>query len=527
MGEQKGERYSTKNNIQLIRMTSLKKSATTHDCRYGNSHSQWQPSRTSVHPAGGIKIIIQSLAMQPTTAGTTKMPFEALIQRANDSGSFDTSLEYKSLPPNRHRKVSTAAHNAKQLHNNTIHEFGYMDELRQRLNKKDGGSDPVVSPSKKIPFFDSKNVLDATPKSVRQQLMNSINVTGKRLPLCSTPFRPKRPTQLNLQTPPADARFIDSENESVDDENDTVAGIVFESDDALMDVSTTAVESTDEDEAQHRTLIKCFSLTPDSCRRLCTQNTPNRSVTSAPSSPKCERRSNFLSSFRKNRSSIVSPLEKSPLRRQKNVKIKHSKLFNFFRSTPVASKSSTECSNLSDTCTRLRQLLANAEDFDDTELGCAPLLVHENIDRHGAGKPVDWGENFEFSFICEPSHSEVDNDDYDDNDDDQKSIYVSCESVTNEQMPSIPMVKVTPAAPASSDTSHQYIRRSSIPTKNALSPFRRSISDPTLRGMVFTTVGGISNIDPHSIVAATQIQANAFRVSRAFSHRQTNKQTNK
>lgn len=479
-------------------MTSLKKSATSHDCRYGNTQSPWQPSH-SAHPSGGIKIIIQSLTMQPNTAaGTTKMPFEALIKCANDSSSFDTSLEFKSLPPNRHRKAAkSTATDGKQSHNNTIHGFGYMDELRQRLNKN-VGSDVFDSPSRKMPFFDKKNVIDTLPKSAGQKLMNSMNVMAKRLPTCSTPFRPKPPAQLNLQTPPDDARFIDSENEFVDD---------VDGEDALMDVSTTAVESADEDEAQNLTLIKCFSLTPDSCRRLSTRVTSNQSVTSAPSSPKYERRSNFLSSFRKKRSSIVSPLEESPLRRQKNVKIKNSKFFNVFRSTPVASKSSTECSNLSDTCTRLRQLLANAEDFDDTELGCAPLPDQEN---------VHWGDNFEFSFICEPSHSDAEVDDG--NDGDQKSIYVSCESVTAEKMSRpVRMVKVTPAPVSSKSTHH-------IPptTQNSLSPFRRSVSDPTLRGLVFTTVGDAITTDPNSM-AATQIQMHGIRVSTAFSHRQINK----
>lgn len=483
-------------------MTSLKKSSTSHDCRYSNSQSQWQPSH-SIHPPGGIKIIIQSLTMQPTTAGTTKMPFETLIQRANDSGSFDTSLEFKSLPSNRQRKSSKSlATGENHFHNNTIHGFGYMDELRRRLSKN-VGSDALDLASKKIPFVDKKNVIDTMPKSMCKKLMNSTSVMGgKRLPTCSTPFRPKRPTQLNLQTPPADARFIDSENESVD-------GI--DGDDALMNVSTTAVESADEDETQNNTLIKCFSLTPDAGRRLCTRITSNRSVTSAPSSPKYERRTNFLSSFRKNRSSIVSPLEESPLRRQKNVKIKNSNFFNFFRSTPIASKTLTESSNLSETCTRLRQLLANAEEFDDTELGCAPLLVQDNVDRHSAEQTIDWDENFDFSFICEPSHSDLEIEDGDD--DDQKSIYVSCESVTAEQMPrQVPIVKVTPAAAASSESA-DHIRPAS---QYILSPFRRSVSDPTLRGLLFTTVDDSSNTDPNP-VNATQMQMHAIRVSKQLS----------
>lgn len=499
-------------------MTSLKKSATSHDCRYGgNSQTQWQPTRAA-HPSGGIKIIIQSLTMQPSTVGTTKMPFEALIQRANDSGSFDTSLEFKSLPPNRqHRKAShSAVTSAKQFQNNTIHGFGYMDELRQRLNKnvESGANDSL---SRKIPFFDKKNVIGTTPKSTCQNVVDSTNVTAKRLPACSTPFRPKRPTQLNLQTPPADARFIDSENESVDD---------IESADELMNVSTTAVESADEDEAQNHTLIKCFSLTPDSCRRLSTHYISNRSVTSAPTSPKYERRGHFLlSSFRKNRSSIVSPLEESPLRRQKNFKIKNSKFFNFFRSTSVATKSTTDSSNLSETCTQLRQLLANAEESDNTELGCAPLRCQKNCaDLHRTEKIIDWGENFEFSFICEPSHSnqEIYNDDDDygsegDGDDDQKSIYVSCESVGTEPMlRSIPMVKVTPAATASlkSNAPTHHIRST---TQNLLSPFRRSVSDPTLRSMLFTAIVDNISTDQNSLDAA-QIQMHSDRVSTAFSH---------
>lgn len=473
-------------------MTSLKKSSISDGCCYNNIQSQRQPSR-SAHPSVSIKIIIQSLTVQSNASGSTKIPFEALIQGANDSASFDTSLEFKSLPLSRQDRAPTSvATNATSFHK-TVHGFEYMEELRQRLNKNIGTNAKDL-PSK-TPLVDKKNLIDAMPKTTCQKFKNTTNVTAKRLPKCSTPFRLKRPSQLDLQTPPADARFIDSENESVDGEN------------ALMDVSTTTVESADDDDAQNQTLVKCFSLTPDSCRQLSTRIAGSRTTTSVPNSPKHKRGGNSMSSFRVNRSSIVSPLEESPLRRQRNVKIKNSSFFNLFRSTPVVSKSSTENPNLSETCTKLRQLLANAEDSDDTELGCAPLLARENVNQLSREKTMDWSENLEFSFICEPSHSDADIDD-DDDKDDQKSIYVSRESVnTDPHVRSIPIVKVKPVA-----TKYQQNHHIRTTTQNSLSPFRRSMSDPTLRGMVFTTANVNSGSDLNS-VAATQIQMHAIRVS--------------
>lgn len=472
-------------------MASLKKSAISDGCGYNSFQSQRQPSR-SAHPSGSIKIIIQSLTVQSNASGSTKIPFEALIQGANDSASFDTSLEFKSLPPSQQDRAKAAANAAP--FNKTVHGFEYIDELRQRLNQKIG-TDANDLPSKRTPLCDKKNVIDAMPKSTCQKLENTTNVTAKRLPKCSTPFRLKRPSQLDLQTPPADARFIDSENESVDGEN------------ALMDVSTTAVESADDDDAQNQTLVKCFSLTPVACHQLSTRIGFNRTTTSVPNSPKHKRGGHIMSSFRVNRSSIVSPLEESPLRRQRNVKIKNSSFFNLFRSTPVASKSSTENPNLSETCTQLRQLLANAEDSDDTELGCAPLLARENANQLNREKTMDRSENLEFSFICEPSHSDVDIDD--DDDDGQKSIYLSRESVNTgqQQVRSNPIVKVKPGT-ATYQKSHHI--RTAPP--NSLSPFRRSMSDPMLRGMVFTTANMNSGSDLNP-VAATQIQMHAIRVS--------------
>lgn len=512
-------------------MKSLKKSATSHDCRHDDTQSQWLSSQTAHRPAA-IKIVIQSVTIQPnsgsataaaTTAGTTKMPFQALIQRANDSGSFDTSLEYKSLPSNRcQRKVlrgnaTNAQTRTKSFHNHTIHGIRYMDELRERLNQ----TNAIDMAPKKTPFADKKNVIDTstktsattTPKSTCQKLMNSISVTAKRLPTSSTPFRPKRSHQSDLHLQKSSVHVDATEY----DDTVTVG------DDTLMDVSTTAVESGDEDDTQNRTLIKCFSLTPHSCRRLSSFVTSNRSVTSAPNSPEFERRNTFLSSFRKNRSSIVSPLEESPLRRQKNVKLKNSaKFFNLFRSTPIASKTSaTTNSNLSDTCSRLQQLLANAEDLDESELGCVPL-TSDAVSAVIDAKTAAWEENFDFSFICEPSHSDVEND-FAGDEDDQQSVYMSCESMASDQRArAIPMVKVSSPVP--------FVRQRNRSTNHTfLSPVRRSVSDSTLHNLVFSVAsdGGrntattltdatdmvVSTLTATAVAATNQIQMHAIRVS--------------
>lgn len=384
-----------------------------------------------------VKVIIQSLKtnagpldFQRTVACNPAKMFKSLIQRANDSGSMDTSLEYKSLCIDRTPQRTVP----------------YVDELREILKEnqhrtKLSLTDSCGTPTK-MPFTNRKNLPDAstnTPKNDVKVACDKCDtkILNKKMPASSTPYRPKHDhennnnceRECNLMTPTTDVRSI--EFDSYDD----------------------------------KTLVKCFSLTRASCRRMASLRKSSKKPNDE-TSPIFERRSLFTSSFNaSNRSSIIGPTELSPLRRQTNIKVKNNKIFNFFRSSKTGRTSPRPESDLTQTCNDLTQLLDKSNQNLD-ELGCVPLLTKDNIDLYtstGADcdKTIDWGNNFEFSYICEPSTSDIDED----------NEYSS----KNESQPNIPHVHISPPSTGCGQTINE-----SVICDLASSPFRRSVSDPAL-----------------------------------------------
>lgn len=472
-------------------MTSLQKSASTSNCDYKKLAMRYQMDGTiDPRPKRGpdVKIIIQSLQLNPvddqqmavsrSNACNPAKMFKSVIQRANDSGSMDTSLEYKPL--------STIAENK---NGHSLHrKMPYVDELREILKKNQNfqsksnnapKNDGVQTPSK-LPFANRKNLpqtpIDCEPKNnsaavpkVCEQYVDSVKLK-KKMPMSSTPYRAKADnetnnnckSEINLMTPAADVRFIDADCEKTDGEI-------------------------------NKTLVKCFSLTRASCRRMASfrknlrKQGSSSEIFEQKTSPKFERRTLFTSSLnsKTNRSSVVLPDETSPLRRQKNIKVKNSKLLNFFRPSKVNEEEGIVCSkhesNLSHTCNNLTQLLAKSDQIFD-ELGCVPLLTKDNLDYHTccdddmneSDQTICWGDKFEFSFLCEPSTSDIE----EDFDDDIGSEYFP--SVENTKFPNIPFVKVSP--PSSIETNE--CQRSNKDATNNFdinsSSFRRSVSDPAL-----------------------------------------------
>lgn len=485
-------------------MTSLKKSTLSHE-------SLSMPSSN------------QPMAMPIIQTIESKL-FESLIKRANDSGSFDTSLEYKSLPVKQHQHSHLAENknNKKIIRDNENNIFSYLAELQKRQTlatdfkkrKQFNGNDNNtmiqtkseinnITPSK-VPFINKKNVpknyqtpvrdenenfhITSTPKSAIsacQKLKKSLNIY-KKLPTSSTPFCLERPiiaspptvSSLNLLAPPTDARFINYENESMVGLQDNYA-------------------SDADDEPHNKTLVKCFSLTQSSCRHFATtikllKSENNRPVASAPNSPKFERHSTTLLSFntKKNRSSIVSPIEESPLRRQNNVKLKSSTFFNFFRSPKLdVANDAPQESNLTQTCNKLSELLAKSEEFDD-ELCCSPLLIKENIEHHESDLSV-WKDNnfydseqFEFSFICEPSTSDIETEDKD-----YLTEFQLDENLHSKQINE----SILPKSPAGGSNVITAIT----------SPFRRSNSDPE---MLSPITGHIATLNADNEVNSSFVQ---------------------
>lgn len=392
--------------------------------------------------------------------------FQALIQKANDSGSFDTSLEVKSLPTKEPKQQNRKKYNATS-HNITI---SYMEELRDRIHNKKIilnrtkennviEKRDMAKTSRKIPFICKKNIQreDTLKKYNRKQLQQS-----QQQLMCSTPVRnPSNGNStlnnLNLLTPPADVRFIDSENRT--------------STENIHNISNVAVDGEIDDNLQNIKLFKCFSLTPTACRERNVAFQNIRSITSAPNSPIFEKKSTIFSSFRKKRSSIVSSNEESPLRRQKNVKYKNLNFFKNFLSPTKTSPTNgfPRPEGLANTCSMLNDLIDNGSETDvNINKNNLPELSEEQIHF----LPFIEQDNEEFSFTCEPSHSDNDesSDMYQSNSScsSSTSAYESCRSdETIEISPSVLM------RPRTNSTC-------TINTKAITAPMRRSISNPNI-----------------------------------------------
>lgn len=456
-------------------MTSLQKSASATNCKHTlpyqlNGTLDSRPKR-----GPDVKFIIQSLKMTPALEQGTNVSraiacnpakmFKSVIQHANDSGSMDTSLEYKPLS-----KIQTKDEPLLRR------KMPYVNELREilkennqiRISNLNGKAAGVETPSK-LPFANRKNLCseDHTSKAKNhvksvpkmcERFIDTIKMS-KKMPTSSTPYRAKKcdesnnncKEEINLMTPVADVRCIDSH-----------------------------VDRTDGD--FNRTLVKCFSLTRASCRRMASlrknvRKPENQSDILVESSPKFQRRSLFTSSFNgtSNRSSIVSTNEISPLRRQKNIKFKNSKILNFFRSSKNSTGDTSHESDLTQTCNNLTHLLAKSDEHFE-ELGCVPLsrgnvdFCSDHADELNESDSTIGGDNqFEFSFICEPSTSDIE--------EDELEFYPPTESDT--RFSNVPFLRVSP--PSVEQCGIRCVRNINTSDYNLnSSPFRRSVSDPAL-----------------------------------------------
>lgn len=388
-----------------------------------------------------VKSILQSIKTSANDENTRAIAcnpakmFKSLIQRANDSGSMDSSFEHKMLP----RSTVPIAKSA-----------SFVNELRQVLkenkniepcsdavaNKKNVINETNITPSK-LPFANRKNIDGnriMVPKSMVCDKHNRTpKILERKMPSSSTPYRskpePKPLLDIPPMTPPNCNRFIDSDSEEAN--------------------------TPDLD----RTLVKCFSFTRNSCRRLASFGKRDKSEISPvePSSPQFKRRTPLSSSFSVNRSSLVSMNETSPLKRRHVVKMKSAK-----SPETICERRHTEC-DLTQTCNQLAQFI---DQFDETELDRMQLLSEHNIDMHNNLDGTISGADgkIEFSFICEPSTSDIEED-----------MNVESANVMKyaivENIPSIEVI-----APQF-ESNHSSILLTKILNS---SPFRRSISDPSL-----------------------------------------------
>lgn len=273
----------------------------------------------SIGSLAEIKFIITSVVVPQSTS-----KFAALIKNANDSDTFRTSFE-----------------------NKTIFARNDFEHIRK--------SDESLT--------DAADIIDSTSISTETVPMDISNDSFSQLKGSATSSTPVKFVErksmeeykLDLHSPPDDASFIDSD---LEDECNVVLRrhIASESDDETL------------------------------------KNNPDATPTK------------FF--FKK-------PLQ-STLRRHKKM-LKKPKLLKFFTNRRRRKSSklqrSDKCSAVDDSDESSRSTSSMSK---YSELGCTPLLLTDNINRlyESKYKQTEWGEDFDFSFICEPSTSDVEDDQY-------------------------------------------------------------------------------------------------------------------
>lgn len=281
----------------------------------------------SIGSLAEIKFIITSVVVPQSTS-----KFAALIKNANDSETFNTSLENKTI---------CAKIELKNVHRSDV-----------SVDASAGTNSDIINLLKNVNVISDNAYISGEDHSVETIPMDTSNDSYTNLKssvTSSTPVKltsessPSETYQLNLHTPPEDASFIDSDHEPVQQ---------------LADVSNN----------------ETLKYTHDN------GTTPKEFTFKKP----------IQSTLRRHKKLLKEPkvLKFFTNRRRKKSRLQYEQ-----RSSKYDSDSSRSTSPLS----RYH------------ELGCTPLLVTENIQR--LYDNAEWGDDFDFSFICEPSTSDLENDD--------------------------------------------------------------------------------------------------------------------
>lgn len=287
-------------------------------------------SNLSIGSLAEIKFIITSVVVPQSTS-----KFAALIKNANDSETFNTSLENKTI---------FAKNDFKMIHGSDVPVVANVDShcditSGNNLSKEDHSAYPMDVSNDSYSNLKG-SVTSSTP----------VKVTDDNSPMevCS----------LNLHTPPEDASFIDDDFE------------VIHQDEVNSPQAANIPNETDDETLKHTN----------------EGTTPNEF------------------SFKK-------PLQ-STLRRHKKM-LKERGVLKFFtyrrrRKSRIQYDQRSSKSENGDSSDSSRSVSPMSKCY---ELGCTPLLVTENIQRFYQNENMEWGDDFDFSYICEPSTSDAENDD--------------------------------------------------------------------------------------------------------------------
>lgn len=287
----------------------------------------------SIASLAEIKFVITSVVVPQSTS-----KFAALIKNANDSETFNASLENKSI---------CSKNDLKNIH---LGDMSAVDE-------NDGTHSDVINVNNVNVIGKNTSDISGENEPAGTVPMDISNESYTNLEGCVTSSTPVKliaesdyseTYKLNLHTPPDDASFIDSDPEPIRKD-------------------------------------ECNNPDDNSETLKCNDDNAN-GIT-----PK-----DFF--FKK-------PLQ-STIRRHK--KILQEKFFTHRRkkkSRLQYEKRSSEYENIYDSdSSRSVSPMSRYK-----ELGCKPLLVTENVKRFCDN--AEWDDNFDFSFVCEPSTSDIENDD--------------------------------------------------------------------------------------------------------------------
>nr|XP_029733706.1 uncharacterized protein LOC115269272 isoform X4 [Aedes albopictus] len=269
--------------------------------------------------------------------------------------------------------------------------------------------------------------------------------------------------KLNLSAPPADASFIDSDFESMEqDQYDTCSSK------ESLKLEETCLQKEPKKEVEPFNPEELFPEPPDIPHPI---PSPNRI-----------RKSSSTKAFFEE--ALKTPLAlRKKFQKRRNSEIpkqpSHSNLLHFFSSK----KKSNSLEGVQKPIQSKRSL--TSDNSSDASRCGSPTLTEENLRRWSCtvrtvdltSRTLIWGENFDFSFECEPSHSDVEeeDDEIEPHPIGTRLVHfnISPESSFEMQAPIVPTFKIDP--PQATNVASE-LAQSLIATTTSI--MKRSVSDP-------------------------------------------------
>lgn len=381
----------------------------------------------------------------------------------NTSNSFDQSFEYKPINRGKSDIDVLNTYRNEFLRNNRIDEFDLNrnkqqnDEVIASDSNKKQKIFYVSSPlfNKRLPSSTPIKPIDSVKMLDKKPSMN-IDFTAASVPTppittAITTTTTTIPYKLNLLTPPADTIFIDSDFESMEQDK-------YES-----SMSPNLSPDTSSDEKNHKAVDVSAATTPKQEVRL-------------------SRGARIVKAF-------------SSTRRKK-----------FRQSADTAEAvvgKKNEIPTLAVMCAPLTK--ENVEKYVEKTADDHHSEAMLNIDLN---KTIEWGNNYDFSFVCEPATSDCD-DDYDNED--------SAEVQLRTEPAVLPIFKIDPPPATSSNsdnckhnTTSEIVRQIVTNTidlkkRSVASMLRRSLSDPHCGGAQLVGESPLSSLAPSDIDSDSEI----------------------